>query len=87
MRIHRDQPIVRTCGTLLGLGFVSIGAYAMFGAGDEVGAVVRDRAFWFGVTAVIGGVCAIGCSLLVEKLDDIWCRQPRRWQKKHTRGD
>lgn len=79
MRIHRDQLLTRVCGTLLGVGFLAIGAYALVGSFDVADAVARDRAFWFGVTAIIGGVLAVFASLFVEKLSDIWCRQPRRW--------
>jgi len=88
MRIHRDQPLIRLCGTLLGIGFVAIGAYAVVGSSGVADAVARDRAFWFGVTAVIGGILAVFASLFVdavfaslfvEKLGDVWCRHPRRW--------
>jgi hypothetical protein len=40
----------------------------------------HDRAMGFGVTAIIIGVIAVLCSLLVKDLSDIWCRHPRRWK-------
>lgn len=79
MRIHRDQPLIRICGTLLGVGFLAIGTYAVVGSAGVADEIARDRAFWFGVTAVIGGIFAVLASLFVENLSDIWCRQPRRW--------
>lgn len=79
MRVYRDQPLTRACGTLLGIGFILIGSYATLGGGDQVDELTRDRAFWFGVTAIIGGVFAILSSLCVKKLDNIWCRPPKRW--------
>ena len=39
-----------------------------------------DRAVGFGVTAVIVGIIAVLCSLLVKDLSNIWCRHPRRWK-------
>jgi len=39
-----------------------------------------DRAMGFGWTAIIIGVIAVLCSLLVKDLSDIWCRHPRRWE-------
>lgn len=80
LRIHRDQPVVRVFGCLLGLGFVLIGVYALLGAGEDVSDPIHERAIGFGVTAVIVGVIAVLCSLLVKDLSDIWCRHPRRWR-------
>lgn len=79
LRIHRDQPVTRICGCLLGIGFVLIGAYALLGADANVSEVSHERAVSFGVTAVIIGVLAVLCSLLVKDLSNIWCRHPRRW--------
>jgi len=80
LHIHRDQPVTRICGSLLGIGFILIGAYALLGADAVVSEVSRERATGFGVTAVIIGVIAVLCSLLVEDLSNIWCRHPRRWR-------
>jgi len=80
LRILIDQPIMRICGTLLGIGFVMLGAYSVLG-GQELGTDIRgDRAMGFGVTAIIIGVIAVLCSLLVKDLSNIWCRHPRRWR-------
>jgi hypothetical protein len=80
LRIHRDQPIMRISGTLMGIGFVLVGAFSVLGAGEPGTDMGHDRAMGFGVTAIIIGVIAVLCSLLVKDLSDIWCRHPRRWK-------
>lgn len=80
LRIHRDQPAIRICGTLLGIGFVLLGVYSVLGAGAHDAGVIRERATGFGITAIVIGVIAVLCSLLVKDLSDIWCRHPRRWK-------
>ena len=79
LRIHRDQPVMRICGTLLGLGFVAIGAYSLIGGADLADAVAHERAMGFGFASIVIGIIAVGCSLLVKDLSNIWCRHPRRW--------
>jgi len=78
MPIHRNQLPTRILGTLAGTGFLAIGAYAMFGADDTVTAFVRERAWWFGATAIIAGIWAIAVSWLDSDLSGVWCRPPRR---------
>jgi hypothetical protein len=80
LRIHRDQPVMRICGILLGIGFVLLGVFSALGAGELGEEVSYDRAVGFGVTAVIVGIIAVLCSLLVKDLSNIWCRHPRRWK-------
>ena len=70
---------MRACGTLLGIGFVLIGVFSLAGAGEHVTGIVQERATGFGITAIVVGVIAVVCSLLVKDLNDIWCRHPRRW--------
>ena len=79
IRLHRDQPVIRACGTLLGIGFVALGVFSLVGAGDYGAGIIQERATGFGITAIVGGVFAVVCSLLVKDLSDIWCRHPRRW--------
>ncbi len=79
-RVHRDQPVIRILGTLLGIGFVLMGAFAIVGANDYATFASRDRAVGFGVTAIVVGIIAVLCSLLVKDLSNIWCRAPRRWR-------
>jgi hypothetical protein len=78
MRLHTNQLSIRILGTLTGLGFIAIGAYAVFGADDSVAAASRERAFWFGFTALIGGVWAVAVSWLDPDLSGVWCRPPRQ---------
>jgi len=78
VRIYTNQLAIRCLGTLIGLGFLAIGAYAMFGADESVAALALERARWFGITALIGGLWAIGVSWLDSDLSGIWCRPPRR---------
>lgn len=77
MRVHRNGLPVRLLGSLVGLGFLAIGAYALFGADETVAGAARERAFWFGVCALVGGVWAIAVSWLDRDLSGIWCRPPR----------
>lgn len=78
LRIHRDQPAMRICGTLVGTGFVLLGTFSVLGAGDLGEGVNHDRAVGFGATAIIVGIIAVLCSVLVRDLNAIWCRHPRR---------
>jgi hypothetical protein len=64
-------------GTLMGVGFLAVGGYAILGADAGVADALRERAAWFGVTALIGGVWAIGVSWLDVDLSGVWCRPPR----------
>ena len=80
MRIHTNQLATRCLGTLVGCGFLAIGAYAMLGGGDTVAAPALERAWWFGVTALVGGVWPIGASWLDADLSGVWCRSPRRFR-------
>lgn len=80
LQIHLDQPVMRICGTLLGLGFVAVGLFSVLGSADLSDGVNQDRAMGFGLTAILIGLIAVLCSLLVKDLNDIWCRHPRRWK-------
>jgi hypothetical protein len=78
VRIYTNQPAIRCLGTLIGLGFLAIGAYAMLGGDGTVAAAARERTWWFGLSALVGGVWAIGVSWLDSDLSGVWCRSPRR---------
>lgn len=79
MRLHTDGLKTRILGTLTGVGFLLIGLYAIFGADDgSIEAAMRTRATWFGITALVAGVWAIGVSWLERDLSGVWCRPPRR---------
>jgi hypothetical protein len=76
--MHTNQLTTRLLGSAIGAGFLSISAYAMFGADDSVPGLIRERAWWFGVAAGIGGLWAIAASWLDPDLSGVWCRPPRR---------
>jgi hypothetical protein len=78
MRIYHDQLVMRIGGTLCGLGFLLVGLFALFGGGDAVDPVARERAFGFGISALIAGCVAIPISWLVQRIDNIWCAPPRK---------
>ena len=79
MRLYSNDLGIRILGTLTGICFLLIGAYAIFGGDDgSISAAIRDRALWFGVTAIIGGVWAIAVSWLDSDLSGVWCRPPRQ---------
>ncbi len=75
---------MRISGTLMGIGFVLVGTFSVLGAAelstDPAMEMGHERAMGFGITAVIIGIIAVLCSLLVKDLSDIWCRHPRRWK-------
>ena len=77
VRIYTNQLAIRLLGTATGLGFLAVGSYALLGADASVAEALRERAAWFGVTALIGGVWAIGVSWLDSDLSGVWCRSPR----------
>lgn len=68
---------MRVLGTLIGVGFLAMGAFAIFGADDSVPTLVKERAWWFGVTALVAGVWAIAVSWLDPDLSGVWCSPPR----------
>jgi hypothetical protein len=80
VRIYTNQIVIRGLGTLTGLGFLAIGAYALLGPDGTVDPVAADRTWWFGVTALVGGLWAIGVSWLDSDLSGVWCRSPRRFR-------
>jgi len=77
VRIHTNQLAIRVLGTLTGLGFLAVGLYALLGADAGVAEPLRERAAWFGLTALVGGVWAVGVSWLDADLSGVWCRPPR----------
>lgn len=50
----------------------------MLGGDDTVAAAALERTRWFGFTALVGGVWAIGVSWLDSDLSGVWCRPPHR---------
>ena len=79
MRFRGDHLATRLSGTLVGVGFLLLGAFALIGPGVPTSAENQDKAFWFGMHLIVGGVLAVFVSWTAENLDGIWCRHPRRW--------
>ena len=85
--IYSDQMLKRCCGVGIGVGFIVVGLYSVFAPllgiySDELHTLTagsRDRAFWYGICAILIGLLAVVVSLTVRELDNIWCRHPRRW--------
>ena len=78
MKVHTDRLLARLTGTAFGVGYCLIGLYAFTGSFEQTDAVVRDRAFWFGITSLVVGVVAVAVSWLERRLDLVWCADPRR---------
>ena len=80
MKVHRTHLKMRLGGTITGVGFMLIGLYALFGGGDDLSPLVRERAQSFGFTATVIGVIAVTMSWLSADLSGVWCRPPRTWR-------
>ena len=79
MRLITDRKVTRSIGSLIGAGFVALGAYVLFGAAGPLSETVADRALGYGTTAVVVGLIALVASWTVRDPDTIWCSHPRRW--------
>jgi hypothetical protein len=64
--------------TLLGIGFLGIGATSVAMSRSAPDAYLADRALWLGFTFLVAGAGAIAVSWLVADLSNIWCKQPSR---------
>jgi hypothetical protein len=78
MKVHKNNPAIRLIGSLVALGFLVMGLYAIFGAAPELPEVTRDRAFWFGITCIVAAVFALPLSWLIKDITGVWCAPPRR---------
>lgn len=84
MRLYQDHMTIRILGTVVGIGFIVFGLYAIFSGGADVADHARERAAAFGFTAIIGGGTAIFGSWAEKRVHEIWCAHPRRgfWRKR-----
>lgn len=80
MRPHRDQILKRMIGTFVGIGFFSFGVFVLLVQAEAGSEADADRALGYGTTLIVVGTIAIIASWGVKNLEDIWCRQPRRWR-------
>ena len=79
MRRPGKQWPLRIAGSLFGLGCCAIGLFSMFGGGDDLPALNRERAFGFGIAAIVVGLCALIGSLTADA-ERLWYCMPRRWR-------
>ena len=56
MRLHHDQLLTRSFGTIIGVGFIVFGAFGLIAELDPGAETSGSRAFWYGLTLIIGGV-------------------------------
>ena len=86
MCVRGDHLAMRLSGTLIGIGFLLLGIFAVIGPGVPTSEANQDKAFWFGMHLIVGGAMAVFASWIAKDLDGIWCRLPRRWGSS-KRGD
>ncbi len=86
MRFHGDHLAMRLSGTLVGVGFLLVGSFAVIGPGVPTAEADQDKAFWFGMHLIVAGALAVFASWTAKDLDGIWCRHPRR-RGSSGRGD
>ena len=77
-RLAKDWPL-RLAGCLFGLGCWAIGLFSIFGGGDTLPELNRERALGFGVTATVVGLVAVIGSLRSDA-HRLWYCVPRRWR-------
>lgn len=80
MKIHTTGLGTRVAATLLGMGFLAVGATSLAMIPSAPNAYLADRALWMGLTFLVAGVAAIAVSWLVADLSNVWCKQPRRFR-------
>jgi hypothetical protein len=78
--LRRDnQWPLRVVGSLFGLGCGAIGLFSIFGGGDDLPELNRERAFGFGIAAIVVGLVALIGSLTADA-ERLWYCMPRRWR-------
>ena len=80
MRLYRDQILKRLFGTFVGIGFFSFGLFAILVETESVSEADAELALGYGTTLIVVGTIAIIASWGVKNLEEVWCRQPRRWR-------
>jgi hypothetical protein len=74
-----NQWPLRIAGSLFGLGCCAIGLFSIFGGGEDLPELNRERAFGFGIAAIVVGLVALIGSLTADA-QRLWYCMPRRWQ-------
>ena len=74
---------LRIAGSLFGLGCCAVGLFSILGAGDSLPELNRERAFGFGIAAIVVGLVALIGSLISDA-HRLWYCMPRRWRPFRT---
>ena len=77
--VQRDQWPLRIAGSLFGLGCCAVGLFSIFGGGEQLPELNRERAFGFGIAAIVVGLVALIGSLTADA-HRLWYCMPRRWR-------
>ena len=78
LRPGKDRPL-RRAGSLFGLGCCALGLFSIFGGGDQLPELNRERALGFGIVAIVVGLVALIGSLTGDA-HRLWYCMPRRWR-------
>jgi hypothetical protein len=70
---------LRLAGSLFGLGCGAVGLFSIFGGGEQLPELNRERAFGFGIAAIVVGLFALVGSLTADA-HRLWYCMPRRWR-------
>jgi hypothetical protein len=76
---QRDQWPLRIAGSLFGLASCALGLFSLFGGGEQLPELNRERAFGFGIVAIVVGLVALIGSLTGDA-HRLWYCMPRRWR-------
>jgi hypothetical protein len=74
-----NQWPLRIAGSLFGLGCGAIGLFSILGGGAQLPELNRERAFGFGIAAIVVGLFALIGSLTADA-QRLWYCVPRRWR-------
>ena len=74
-----NQWPLRIAGSLFGLGCCAVGLFSIFGGGEQLPELNRERALGFGVAAIVVGLVALIGSLTADA-HRLWYCVPRRWR-------
>jgi hypothetical protein len=74
-----NQWPLRIAGSLFGVGCCAVGLFSIFGGGENLPALNRERAFGFGLAAIVVGLVAVIGSLTADA-ERLWYCMPRRWR-------
>jgi hypothetical protein len=74
-----NQWPLRIAGSLFGVGCCAVGLFSIFGGGENLPELNRERAFGFGLAAIVVGLVALIGSLTADA-QRLWYCMPRRWR-------